>query len=273
MTVALERSRSGQGGHAWIFFSEPVSASVARKLGVILLAKASALRPTMGLDEFDRFFPNQDVVSVGGFGNLIALPLAKEPETTAIPHFSMKNFVRYWTNGNTWLSSSGCRPCSCRTSWEGWRRWHRWSRPHRKASISRCRPTKLRWIWHALVRPGMLTEELAIRLDSKIHIPRSIPVPLLAALRRLASFANPVFHEKLRLRFPTFDTLRFLFAGEWHADRLILPRGVLEPCLQILEGASAAVSVQDQREEGARIGWKFHGELRPEQQTEGNGRT
>jgi superfamily II DNA or RNA helicase len=113
----------------------------------------------------------------------------------------------------------------------------------------------------------MLTGELTIRLDSKIHIPRTVPVPVLAALKRLASFANPIFHEKLRLRFPTFDIPRFLFAGEWHPDRLVLPRGVFEPCLRILEEAGAAVTVQDQRESGARCTWKFHGELRPEQQT------
>jgi superfamily II DNA or RNA helicase len=116
------------------------------------------------------------------------------------------------------------------------------------------------------VHPGMLTGELTIRVDSKIHVPRTVPIPVLAALKRLASFANPVFHEKLRLRFPTFDIPRFLFAGEWHADRLVLPRGVLDPCLGILERAGATVSVQDQRDDGTRCAWKFHGDLRPEQQ-------
>lgn len=117
------------------------------------------------------------------------------------------------------------------------------------------------------VHPGTLTGELTIRLDSKIHVPRTIPIPVLAALKRLASFANPVFQEKLRLRFPTFDIPRFLFAGEWHADRLVLPRGVLDSCLRILEDSGATVSVQDQRDEGMRCAWIFHGELRPEQKT------
>ncbi len=76
--VAIERSRSGNGAHAWIFFSESAPAAVARKLGLILIAKASALRPAMGLAAYDRLFPNQDTLPAGGFGNLIALPLAKE---------------------------------------------------------------------------------------------------------------------------------------------------------------------------------------------------
>lgn len=266
--VALERSRSGKGGHAWIFFSEPVSASMARKLGVILLAKASSLRPTMELNAFDRFFPNQDFVPLGGFGNLIALPLTKEPRN----------------HGNTLFLDGALHPIS--NQWEYLAGLPRLSavqlqdlvgRMAPLVSLEPCSSDSSDLVLRAdeaaldlaqpLVQPGMLTGELTIRLDSKIHIPRSIPLPILAALKRLASFANPVFHEKLRLRFPTFDTPRFLFAGEWHADRLVLPRGVMETCLQTLEKAGAVVSVQYQREEGVRIGWKFHGELRPEQQT------
>ena len=79
IAVAIERSRSGDGAHAWIFFAEPVPAATARRLGTILVAKASALRPALGLGAYDRLFPNQDTLPVGGFGNLIALPLAKAP--------------------------------------------------------------------------------------------------------------------------------------------------------------------------------------------------
>ncbi len=269
VAIALERSRSGRGGHAWIFFSEPVPASLARKLGVILLAKASALRPTLGFDTFDRFFPNQDVVSVGGFGNLIALPLAKQPRLEGNTVFLDQEFhpiPDQWQYLASISRLSGAQlqdlvakmvplaPLPEHPSAEG---------PDLvlqadEATLDLSRPS---------VSPGMLTGELTIRLDSKIHIPRTVPVAVLAVLKRLASFANPVFHEKLRLRFPTFDIPRFLFAGEWHADRLVLPRGVLDMCLRVLEDAGATVSVQDQRSEGTRCAWKFHGELRPEQQT------
>ena len=49
VAAGIERSRSGNGAHAWIFFAEPVPAVLARCLGTILLAKASAMRPTMSL--------------------------------------------------------------------------------------------------------------------------------------------------------------------------------------------------------------------------------
>ena len=75
--AALERSRSGNGGHVWIFFAEAIPASLARKLGAHILTETMERRPEAGLKSYDRFFPNQDTLPRGGFGNLIALPLQK----------------------------------------------------------------------------------------------------------------------------------------------------------------------------------------------------
>jgi hypothetical protein len=77
--IEVERSRSGSGAHGWIFFAQPISERLARQLGTMILARAFANRHTMSLDTYDRFFPNQDFLPKGGFGNLIALPLQKTP--------------------------------------------------------------------------------------------------------------------------------------------------------------------------------------------------
>ena len=77
--AALERSRSGNGGHVWIFFDRPIPATTARKLGCTILTRAMESRHQLGLDSYDRFFPNQDTMPKGGLGNLIALPLQKLP--------------------------------------------------------------------------------------------------------------------------------------------------------------------------------------------------
>jgi hypothetical protein len=76
---AVERSRSGNGAHVWIFFDRPVSAADARRLGCSLLTRTMENRHEIGLGSYDRFFPNQDTMPKGGFGNLIALPLQKRP--------------------------------------------------------------------------------------------------------------------------------------------------------------------------------------------------
>jgi hypothetical protein len=79
LPAVLERSRSGQGAHLWFFFEEPVAAALARRLGSHVLTETMELRPQLGLDSYDRLFPNQDTMPQGGFGNLIALPLQKLP--------------------------------------------------------------------------------------------------------------------------------------------------------------------------------------------------
>src|SRR5215813_14704773 len=75
----VERSRSGNGAHLWMFFDRPVLAEDARKLGCALLTRTMESRHEIGLDSYDRLFPSQDTLPKGGFGNLIALPLQKGP--------------------------------------------------------------------------------------------------------------------------------------------------------------------------------------------------
>ena len=79
LPAALERSRSGNGGHIWLFFERAIPAVLARKLGAHILTETMEHRPDLGLDSYDRFFPSQDTLPQAGFGNLIALPLQKQP--------------------------------------------------------------------------------------------------------------------------------------------------------------------------------------------------
>jgi superfamily II DNA or RNA helicase len=234
------------------------------------VAKASALRPTLGLGAYDRLFPNQDTLPVGGFGNLIALPLAKAPRQAGNTLFVDARMVAF---EDQWSYLAGLP---------------RLSRESLDRTLARVAPVRplaspadasehqhdfalqsdaaVLDLSHPRICHGMISGEVTVRLDAQIHVTRSLPIPVLAALRRLATFPNPVFHEKLRLRFATFDTPRFLFAGEWHADRLVLPRGVLDQSLAVLETAGAVVVVQDAREAGTRVPWKFQGELREDQE-------
>jgi len=77
--VAIERSRSGNGAHAWFFFMAPVAASAARQMGCYLITETMSRRHELSMESYDRLFPNQDTMPRGGFGNLIALPLQHEP--------------------------------------------------------------------------------------------------------------------------------------------------------------------------------------------------
>ncbi len=80
--ISLFRSLfRGREGHAWLFFDEAVPAALARKPGSHILTETMEDRPDLGFDSYDRFFPSQDTLPHGGFGNLIALPLQKRLQT------------------------------------------------------------------------------------------------------------------------------------------------------------------------------------------------
>ena len=120
--VALEASRSGVGAHAWVFFTAPVPAEAARRLGTGLLREAMALRGRMNLASYDRLFPSQDLLPAGGVGNLIAAPLFKparrngatvfldpqtlEPHKDQWAHARAENLIR----GCDQQRCSPCRP-------------------------------------------------------------------------------------------------------------------------------------------------------------------
>jgi len=97
--AALERSRSGRGGHVWVFFSEAVPAHLARRLGGQLITRALDLRPELGMGSYDRLFPSQDTMPAGGFGNLIALPLqrrAREQGNSLFVDDDLRPFDDQW---------------------------------------------------------------------------------------------------------------------------------------------------------------------------------
>ena len=93
--ASLERSRSGNGGHIWIFFSEPVPAMLARQMGSFLITETMANRHELDMKSYDRLFPNQDTLPKGGFGNLIALPLQKIPMENGNSVFIDENLIPY----------------------------------------------------------------------------------------------------------------------------------------------------------------------------------
>ncbi len=120
VSYAIERSRSGNGAHIWVFFSSSVAAATARKMGSYLITETMARRHQLSMASYDRLFPNQDTLPNGGLGNLIALRFSITPDRKAIPYS--------WTIRWSPSRISGAF-------------WHRWSRfPLRRSKRSPWRP-------------------------------------------------------------------------------------------------------------------------------------
>ncbi|MDR2302643.1 MAG: DEAD/DEAH box helicase family protein, partial [Deltaproteobacteria bacterium] len=95
ISMAVERSRSGQGVHFWIFFAENLTAVTARKFGSALITRAMEKSHKLSFETYDRMIPAQDTLPEGGFGNLIALPLQNKPRQSGNSVFVDENFKAY----------------------------------------------------------------------------------------------------------------------------------------------------------------------------------
>ncbi len=263
--AALERSRSGEGGHAWIFFEEAVPARLARRLGTVILARASAGRTKISLASYDRFFPNQDSLPKGGFGNLIALPLQKIPRSRGNSVFVDSQLVPF---PDQWSCLAAARRLSL-AEVQGLVAAHEVRGSAPELPVER----ELREAEHALDlglesrRPLEYAGRIRLRLANglTLGLDADLPPGLLTAFKRSATFANPLFFEKQRLRFSTWGTPRYIFCGENLEGNLWLPRGCLESCLAWASEAGTEVVLEDERKEGGRCRFRFLGELDAEQ--------
>ena len=260
--VAVERSRSGNGGHAWIFFSEPVPALLARRLGTLIVAKASSIHPAMALASYDRFFPNQDVLPAGGFGNLIALPLQETPRKAGNSVFLDEEFRPH---PDQWRFLSALKRITPEVLTE-------WMDHTLSAGVDppdelvRFEDRVLDVIPSAVTK-GVFTGHATAVRRAQLEITTSdLPACLVAALKRLATLANPQFFERQRLRFGTYNVPRFIFCGEIHPKLLILPRGVVPAAKDLFRKAGGKLKIDDQRPKAKLLNFGFHGELSPDQQ-------
>jgi superfamily II DNA or RNA helicase len=265
-SVGIERSRSGNGGHAWIFFAHPVPAVLARRLGTLIVARASSFHQGMKLSTYDRFFPNQDMCPKGGFGNLIALPLQQEPRKSGHTLFLDENFEPVSDQWAFLASLQKVDLAELQRLLETSCSHQKDSEPSESVSLN-FDEAALNVIPQA-VRRGDFKGTLKVLRNSQIVIPLAdVPTGLGAALKRLATIANPLFYEKQRLRFPTINIPRFIFCGEEHDDKLVLPRGTLHDIEKLVSKAGGKVEIIDKRLALATVDLSFIGTLTAIQRT------
>jgi len=262
----VERSRSGKGGHAWVFFTTAIPAKKARRLGTAILSRSFQERHTLSLKSYDRFFPNQDYLPKGGFGNLIALPLqqkAREKENSVFIDESFKPYPNQWEYlaQVRRLSLSDVENIIQQTMPKG-----ESLQNLEEEHITMETDERLMTLAKPKIFKGLFNGNVEIEQGAQLKIQtQSLPGALVSAFKRTATFANPKFYERERMRFQTYPESRFIFDGEVLPDSLLLPRGVLDQCVIIANEAGAHVNIRDVRPVFKKLKQKFTGELLPEQ--------
>ena len=246
--VALEVSRSGVGAHAWIFFTSPVPAELARRLGTGLLREAMALRGRMTLASYDRLFPSQDLVPAGGMGNLIAAPLFRPARHNGATVFLDMQTLEPHKDQWAYLSTLGRM-----TPQELKRAADRAGKVAVAAEV-----TRLVTPSSSATRP-QAAQVLRAHLAAGIRLEQAELTPGLAAtLRHAASMHNPLFYERQRMRASTYNIPRFLRSYEETLDGgLILPRGLLGPVTDLAGQAGSRLDITDERTPGTAQQFTF----------------
>ena len=257
----IERSRSGNGAHAWIFFDTPVTAFKARKLGNAILTEAMSCDVHLSFKSYDRFFPNQDTLPEGGLGNLVALPLQGMARRKGNSVFVDEDFNAY---ADQWEILSQIHKLSeveldlllqlhavptlgelSKTCEE-----KPWEIPHMDAAQSEDYPKQI-----VLTRANMLYVPLA-----------SLSAKCVNVFKRIAAFRNPEFYEKQGMRLSTYNIPRIISCSEMTDDYLALPRGCEDAVSSILTQHGVKVAISDKTNHGHNINVTFRGSLREGQQ-------
>mgnify|MGYP006285004565 CR=1 FL=1 len=272
--ASLERSRSGNGGHLWVFFADPIPAAIARRLGAFILTETMDGRPDIGLDSYDRFFPNQDTLPRGGFGNLISLPLQKAPRQD---------------NNSVFLEPDGVAPVP--DQWAFLSQIERMSRQDVEQVVRngegrgrimavRTAPTEddddEPWLQppsrntEAKGVTGPFPERLELTLADQVYVPKDELSPSLRnRIIHLAAFQNPEFYKAQAMRLPTYGKPRIISCAEDCPKHIALPRGCLGELKQLLRDLKIKYRTNDKRNKGTPIDVTFHGELRLYQELAG----
>lgn len=264
----VEVSRSGNGAHVWVFFAQAVPAVHARRLGTALLTQTMARRHEVGLDSYDRLFPGQDTLPMGGFGNLIALPLQHQPRDDGKSVFVEADFQ---PASDQWRMLS-CMKRMTMAEIEGALARALEGGDALGERIALSDDAEAPWRLPASGRQpesrikGPFPGTVDVVSSNLVYVRKDgLPQGMQDRLLRLAAFENPEFYRAQAMRLPTYAKPRLICCGEEIGAYIALPRGCLDDVIELLQRHDIAPRLQDERFTGEPLDVTFAGELTPAQ--------
>jgi superfamily II DNA or RNA helicase len=263
---AIEGSRSGNGAHIWFFFTEPVAAADARRLGFTILTATMTQGAALGIESYDRLFPSQDVLPSGGFGNLIALPLQRAARQAGHTEFLDGELTPH---SDQWSYLASVPKIAPRELAElvADRDDHRVLAVRGATDLNEPPWRPPRTLRERLSETRLPDSVEAILAD-RLYIHRSrLPPALAQAFRRVATFSNPMFTELQRMRLSVARTPRVIGCFEDLDSYLALPRGCLSDVASLSAELKVNLDVCDERVRGHTLKVEFGGELNDSQRS------
>lgn len=261
ISCSIERSRSGNGAHVWIFFEQPLPASKARRLGNTILTEAMERYGRMTFKSYDRFFPNQDRLPEGGFGNLVALPLQGKARKEGNSVFVDENFMVY---ENQWYFLLEIERISEMAVDAILAKHETASELGELSTTSESKPWETP-VPQKISHNDFPANPVLIR-SNMLYIPlQGFSAKVINHLKRIASFKNPEFYARQGMRLSTYNISRIISCADTGDDYIALPRGCEDAVVALLEGNQVAYRVEDKTNYGENITVEFKGKLREEQ--------
>lgn len=262
---SIEISRSGKGAHIWLFFSFPVLAMEARKLGSYLLTQAMDKHPELGFESYDRLFPNQDTMPKGGFGNLIALPLQKKPRQQGYSVFVDDSYFPYPDQWAYLSTIKRLSPIELNLLIEKAEQQNRILGVKLPIAEEDGEPWKIppsRKIKEICINEP-LPKQVNIVLGNQLFIDnKDLPTTLQSRIIRIAAFQNPEFYQAQAMRMSTFGKPRIISCAEYYSQHIALPRGCQDELMNLLGELNIQPVIQDERFVGNTIpDIQFQGQL------------